>query len=287
LNSVESSIRRIESSPASFDRELLRVKQEVEVCIEKMKGIAIRKAEVEHRSSVAQEAGFRASEAARFLGKVDRALEMNAAVGGDGALASEIQELRQRQQQLSQSVSKPGIESRRRRALERVSVFAGRLLPGLDAERPDDPVELSITDLSIKVKGQNREDYLWEIGSGANWLAYHIAVSLALQQLFLLDAPSPVPGFLVYDQPSQVYFPRRLAGPRGGVNDDVEFKDEDVEAVRKVFVTLASVVNSSKGAFQVLVLDHAPPNVWERVDNVHLVEEWREGLKLVPAEWLE
>jgi hypothetical protein len=44
-----------------------------------------------------------------------------------------------------------------------------RILPLLDAERPDDPVELNIDDLTIRVTGPSgRADYRWEIGkSGA------------------------------------------------------------------------------------------------------------------------
>src|SRR5436309_737031 len=80
------------------------------------------------------------------------------------------------------------------RALRRVSSYAGRLLPQLDAERPNDPVSLLIDDLTLKVTGIGREDYLWEIGSGANWLSYHVAVSLALQDLFIERTDNPVPG---------------------------------------------------------------------------------------------
>jgi hypothetical protein len=95
-----------------------------------------------------------------------------------------------------------------------------------------------------------------------------------------------VPGFLVYDQPSQVYFPRRLAGKRPDDDVDPKLKDEDIEAVRKVFQVVANVVTGSKGTFQVLILDHAGTDVWNGVENVHLVEEWRDGRKLVPIEWL-
>jgi hypothetical protein len=33
-------------------------------------------------------------------------------------------------------------------------------------------------------------------------------VTLALQRFFIGEVNHPVPGMLVYDQPSQVYFPR-------------------------------------------------------------------------------
>jgi hypothetical protein len=156
-----------------------------------------------------------------------------------------------------------------------------------DAENPNDPIELSITDLTIKVKSERRDDYLWEIGSGANWLSYHIAVTLALQQFFLDSRPSPVPSLLVYDQPSQVYFPRKLAGVH--VEDEpkeLKFEDEDVAAVRKVFATIAEAVLKAEGQLQAIILDHAGPDVWKNIDGIHLVEEWRQGDKLVPLEWL-
>ncbi|MCP3473423.1 DUF3732 domain-containing protein [Bradyrhizobium sp. CCGUVB1N3] len=31
----------------------------------------------------------------------------------------------------------------------------------------------------------NRPDYLWEIGSGENWMAYHLAALLTLHGVFL------------------------------------------------------------------------------------------------------
>ena len=231
--------------------------------------------------------GFKQTEVSRFLGRLDKGLEMHHAIGQDSVLAEEVAELQKREQELAKRISKEGVAQRKRRALDKISVLIGRLLPMLDAERPNDPVELSITDLTLKVKGQNREDYLWEIGSGANWLAYHVAMSLALQQFFIGSESSPVPSFVVYDQPSQVYFPRRLAGARStDAEVDPVLDDEDMVAVAKVFATIAEVVKQTSGSLQTLILDHAGPEVWQDVEGIHLVEEWRQGKKLVPMEWL-
>lgn len=286
LRSLEGEIKRVGAAPAAFDRELARVKQEIEQHLEKLNGIEIRKRAIERRSASARESSFRAREVSRFLGGVERVLEVQQSLGIDSDLVGEIEDLKRRQADLSRIAQRPGIEARKRRALEKVSQFAGRLLPDLDTERPDDPVELSITDLTIKIIGTAREDYLFEVGSGANWLAYHVSMSLALQQLFLSDLPNPVPGFLVYDQPSQVYFPRRLARSRNAEESDPKLEDEDIQAVRKVFQVIGAVVMSSGGAFQVIILDHAGSEVWKDVPNVVLVEEWRDGRKLVPIEWL-
>jgi hypothetical protein len=125
---------------------------------------------------------------------------------------------------------------------------------------------------------------LWEIGSGANWLAYHVAVTLALQQFFLSHEHHPVPGLLIYDQPSQVYFPKRAADPDLRL-EDYSLRDQDILAVRKVFKVLASAVVAAQGKLQVIVLDHAHADVWGNINEIHLSEEWRESKKLVPSDW--
>ena len=159
-----------------------------------------------------------------------------------------------------------------------------RLLPSLDSEYPNDPADLNVDDLTIRVTDSSgRPNFLWEIGSGANWLSYHVAAMLGLHELFLGHKDSPVPSLLVLDQPSQVYFPRTLAKEvREGY--DPMLGDEDVAAVRKVFATLAAATKANKG-LQILVLDHASRDVWGDVD-VHLVDVWRDGKALIPKAWL-
>ena len=63
------------------------------------------------------------------------------------------------------------------------------------------------------------------------------------------------------------------------------WNDEDVVAVRKVFQAISDEVGTSKGRLQVIVLDHADMDVWGEMDNVWLVENWRDGEKLVPESW--
>ena len=287
LTTLDESVKGSGAVSASLDREMLRVREDIKVAVEKLEGIAARRVEAGHRSTRAKQARFRQSEVSRFLGRIEKVLEVQRALGQDSVLSEEVEALRQRERELRSVISTENVEARKKRALRKIAGLAGRLLPRLDAERPDDPVELSITDLALKVIGQQRADYLWEIGSGANWLSYHIAISLALQQFFIANPSNPVPSFLIYDQPSQVYFPRRLARARTTRDDDDPvLEDEDVEAVRKVYETIAGVVERTNGGLQTLVLDHAGPDVWAEVPGVQLVEEWRDGRTLVPQDWL-
>jgi Protein of unknown function (DUF3732) len=118
-----------------------------------------------------------------------------------------------------------------------------------------------------------------------NWLSYHVAVTLALQEYFLNLRDCPVPGFLVYDQPSQVYFPRRLAERPDDQPEEATLRDQDVEAVRRIFNGMSTAIAQTKGKLQIIVLDHASEAVWSTIRLIHSVEEWRDGRALILPEW--
>jgi hypothetical protein len=288
LVEIERDVGEFDAIPASFDREYERVRVDVRIATDRIKAVRFRIEALERRSDEAKQRQYDTLKVSRFIGNVEQSLETYEKLGADSDLMIEVEELKARVKALDDEISEAAVRDKERRALKRVGQNAGKLMPELDAERPNDPVSLSTTDLTIKVEGINREDYLWEIGSGSNWLAYHVAISLALQQFFLELKATPVPSLLVYDQPSQVYFPKRLADKEneGEEGSDPLLRDEDVEALQKVFKVLSKVVAQEKGNLQVIVLDHAPKAVWGGIPNIHLVDEWREGKKLIPPEWL-
>jgi hypothetical protein len=95
-----------------------------------------------------------------------------------------------------------------------------------------------------------------------------------------------VPGQLVFDQPSQVYFPEKLARRVSTDRPTPEWNnDEDSRAVRAAFELMSKVVGAREGALQIIVLDHAPEQVWGQLPDVTLAANWRTGEKLVPPEW--
>jgi hypothetical protein len=156
---------------------------------------------------------YLATNAARFAGYLEGALEQYDGLRRDAPLLADIEALQARLEQITARLSALDAASATRRALKRFAAFAGRILPTLDTERKSDPVDLDIPELTLRITGPEREDFMWEVGSGANWLAYHIATSIALHELFTELPHSPVPSFAVYDQPSQVYFPRGMGAP--------------------------------------------------------------------------
>lgn len=285
LEELERAAERTDPAPPSFDRELERVRTAVTQNTEKLEGVRIRRAALENQSAHAQQRQYSVLAASRFLGRLESDLKTLDSVGESGPLRLEVETLRERVRELERLVSEADIARRLRSALDAVNLNAGRLVPLLDAERPDDPIFLSDSELTVRVRGEGRDDFLWEIGSGSNWLSYHVAVTLGLQEYFLRLRECPVPGFLVYDQPSQVYFPRRLAERPDDQKEESPWRDQDVEAVRKVLNGMASAIKQTNQRLQVIVLDHAAEIVWGDLPLVHLVEDWREGRALIPSEW--
>lgn len=291
LREVEADAGVDKEVPAAFDRELQRVTEEVGQATERLRSVQIRKRALAGRSDEARQRQFAAQRAERFVGNLESALDLHRRLGSDSELVDEVVRLKERVRQLEAELREQDVEARKRRALHAISNNAGRLLPHLDVESPNDPISLEINDLTIKVRGTERDDYLSEIGSGSNWLSYHLAVLLALHQFFLSQRKGPVPAFLVLDQPSQVYFPKRImARPEDEEVEEVEepqLRDEDVDAVRQAFEVMGRVALDAKGGLQLIVLDHASRDVWGDIDGVVGLPEWRNGVKLVPMAWLD
>jgi Protein of unknown function (DUF3732) len=287
MHQIESTIGDFGQIPAAFDREFQRVQADLSESAEKLKSIRSRRQALSRRSEEAEKIQFAARQADRFIGSTENALELYRKLGGDQELEAEVARLRDSIQALQAAVRGSEIEARKKRALSIVNANAERLLPTLDVENAKSPISLEINDLTVKVIRPDREDYLNEIGSGSNWLSYHIAIMLGLHEFFLTLPSSPVPGFLVIDQPSQVYFPRKLATRSDEELVEQDLADDDVDAVRSILGTLGAVVGRAQGQLQVIVLDHAPSSVWGNLPNVVEVEEWRDGkTKLVPLQWL-
>lgn len=290
LREVEAEAGVDKEVPAAFDRELQRVTEEVGQTTERLRSVQIRKRALAGRSDEARQQQFAAQRAERFVGNLESALDLHRRLGSDSELVDEVVRLKELVRRLEAELRAQDVEARKRRALDAISNNAGRLLPHLDVESPNDPISLEINDLTIKVRGTERDDYLSEIGSGSNWLSYHLAVLLALHQFFLSQRSGPVPAFLVLDQPSQVYFPKRIVARAEDEEveevEEPQLRDEDVDAVRQAFEVMGRVALDAKGGLQLIVLDHASRDVWGDIDGVVGLPEWRNGDKLVPMTWL-
>jgi hypothetical protein len=150
------------------------------------------------------------------------------------------------------------------------------------AENNEELSDFNDRDLTLNFTSETgRLDSLYEIGSGSNYMAYHLSTILGFHQYFHSLKFSPVPNFIVFDQPTQVYFPET----------DVEItqKSEDVQKVRKIFEVLHGAMKQLENSLQIIVLEHAGTYAWENLESMHLVKRWRDDETdnaLIPREWI-
>jgi len=286
LTKIESSIKQISVAPVALDNEIATVKSELCKISERLRSVKIQRQAFEERSAAISYASTISSRIDRFLGRAEQALKMFVARTDKTGIQQEVEELSEQVDSLSIQISKSAQERLLKAALVNISNLMGKIIYGLDAQRPDDPVKLDIKDLTVRVgNSYSRSDLLWEMRGGANWLSYHVSATLALQRFFLDKPESPVPTLLIYDQPSHVYVSRRIAYENDTPVDE-KIRDEDIEVIRRFFNVFSKTTYDSKDDLQIIVLDRADKEVWGKLEGVVLIEEWRNGQKLVPIEWI-
>jgi len=280
---IEKSADGIKTMPAAFERELHLVQKDIDELIEKLTAVRKRIAVESGKIASDSDKKYTLSSISRFLGRMETSLQTFNKIGRDGELERQISELVARIEGLSAVVNEAQIRSKINAAIGYINQKIGEIVKTLDAEHPDDPVQFLDKDLTIKVRNSSgRDDYLWEIGSASNWLAYHVATILAFQNFFQIRGKVAVPNFVVFDQPSQVYFPQQT----NTEEEKTEIKDEDKEAVRKIFTAINSYLKQNNYAVQIIITEHADSDIWGNIEAVHLVERWRGNKKLIPEEWL-
>jgi hypothetical protein len=222
-----------------------------------------------------------------FLGELKFTVELTERSSDTGELNSKIRELELKIDELEKMIRSSHMKERLERALGEISSLTLVRLKTLDVEPKYQNVapRFSLKELGIQiVDSEGIWHLLTEIGSASNWVSFHIALTCALQEYFVKQKNpiSTVPSFMIYDQPSQVYFPKIRKDEN---RNDPNYNDEDANAVRKIFITLANSIRETEGAWQAIVLDHARAEIYGDIEGVMEIEEWRDGKKLIPEFW--
>jgi len=155
-------------------------------------------------------------------------------------------------------------------------------------------VQLDKNELTLRFsRDGDKPEYLWEVGSGANWMGYHLSTLLAIHEFLSKHPELLVFGFLIIDQPSQVYFPSAASGANelDGKADALQrlFLDRgsDVRDTKRIFATIQHALQRAGFKFQVIVLEHADQDIW----GTYLTKEvanWKaEKTGLIPQVWLQ
>lgn len=173
-------------------------------------------------------------------------------------------------------------DERVRERIESITSILGRRMTDwahdLELEHSKFPLRLEMKKLTIVADTADGPVPMDRMGSGENWVGYHLIGHLALHEWFT-ERNRPVPRFLFLDQPSQVYFP-----PENDADGSMSMAGEDDRrAVSRMFRFVFDAVEKLFPGFQVIITEHADIN--EAWYQNAVIERWRGGLKFIPDSW--
>lgn len=272
LDSVTRAAPQVETAIAELEQKLLRVQEE----------LSINRAEMESVRSANERLGQMQDDAtkrAHILGRISLYLESVPELPDTKSLEEQAERLRGQCAVLEDELSDERVQER----IESIVSILGQKMTGwarrLDLEHSKFPLRLDIKKLTIVADTADGPVPMDRMGSGENWVGYHLIGHLVLHQWFTQRA-RPVPRFLFVDQPSQVYFP-----PEKDIEGSMEqISENDRLAVSRMFEFIFDVVADLSPGLQVIMTEHADIN--EDWFQKAIVERWRKGQKLIPDSWL-
>ncbi|SFI36759.1 DUF3732 domain-containing protein [Nitrosomonas sp. Nm34] len=136
-------------------------------------------------------------------------------------------------------------------------------------------------DKSLQLR-KPKTDFVENIGSSSNHMFLHLFLFLGLHEIIAKRNIRYVPPFLIIDQFSRPYWGEGESRKEKLDHLDI-FKVKTALKLMNYFITCIS--NSGK-EFQMIVFEHINHDLWDDLENVHLVEEFRDGNALIPLSML-
>jgi iron-sulfur cluster repair protein YtfE (RIC family) len=281
----------VHQAPAKLDQELAVLRQELREREGAISKARQKRKYLEDRSSELSAQRQRVRQIYLFVGRVEQALENVTASRNVDELQEKVKTLAQKIAELRRDLDPHMQRERLNAAIDTVSARIADYARLLQLEHAAENVRLNIRELTLQFSPlSGRTDFLWEVGSGQNWVGYHIAGLLALHEHFISLSENAVPRFLVIDQPSQVYFPEAWPSMEKAPGEQSKIDgSSDIDGVHRIFTALSHFFDAVAGQFQIIVTEHAGSITWDGIPHVHLVGNWRHGHEefLIPSAWVK
>jgi hypothetical protein len=276
VSEIYSSFKKISVSLEDSQKQILRNQKYIASLIAEESAIKAKIAEIEtsihalyQRLDDARALRDLNVQRGKVIGRISLFLE-RLQLNDNNQLDSKIKELEEQIESLQAQISKSTKEELMAAKTLIINSYMNMdWKRSLDLEDEDaiisfDPKRLQIYSIS------NAERYvpLNQMGSGANWVGYHLLIHFALHKFFVKN-DRPIPRFLMLDQPSQIYFPSE-----GGAC-------KDIEAAKRMFNFI--IENANEIGFQIILTEHADIQEAEFQNNV--IQRWNNGYKLIPEDW--
>ncbi|MCB0538754.1 MAG: DUF3732 domain-containing protein [Bacteroidetes bacterium] len=129
---------------------------------------------------------------------------------------------------------------------------------------------------SLKLR-KPKTSHIEPVGSSSNHMFLHLFFSLAMHEIIFRNNSPFVAPFLIIDQPSRPYY-----GDDQHPKKDIDQSDEyKITEAFKLLNKFISDRYGNEGEFQMIIFEHVPKRIIENLDNVYIVEEFRNGNALI------
>ncbi|NNM86854.1 MAG: DUF3732 domain-containing protein [Phycisphaerales bacterium] len=271
LKSVINAKPHIQKAIADVESDLANVQAALKINQMEMEAVRI-------SDDRLQEMHDMAGKQAHVLGRISLYLESMPEIPDINALATLAAQLRGACMSLEDELSDEKVRSRIESIASVLSVRMTKWAKELYLEHSESPLRLDFKKLTIVADTADGPVPMDRMGSGENWVGYHLIAHLALHEWFV-ERKRPVPAMLFLDQPSQVYFPPEK-DREGSLEAGTE---EDRVAVTRMFKLVYDVAQALAPNLQIIVTEHADiSDPWYQSS---VIERWRDGKKLVPDNW--
>jgi hypothetical protein len=290
---LNDSLRRLDSDLTFVERERPRLREYIDGLKSEREVVRQQIAETEFAFQAAvseQEAADELRDAnaraARVVGRISLYLETVQTFDENSDLRTALEKAESEVRRIELLLSSDAEEEVLTSALSRISTSMTQSAKELQLEFQDWPYRFDINRLTVMADRPGRAIPMQRMGGGKNWLGCHLISLLSLHRLFVQEQ-RPVPGFIILDQPSQVYFPspddyKALSG----TTEETLNADGDLDAVQRMFDLLFASCRSLAPKFQIIILEHA--NLPDEKFQDALVEQPWSGIgdrALVPRNW--
>ena len=222
----------------------------------------------------------------RFSGMIETELKNYESFTNDKSTDDRIKVLESRKLAIQKVINQEIINNKVKKAKKKITDAISFYAEVFKAENYSELIQFNEKDLTLTfVSDSGRSDALYEIGSGSNFMAYHISTLLAFHEFFLSKKEHPTANFIFLDQPTQVYFPE--------TDVEISKENEDVIRVRRIFEALNKAIIRTKGRLQIIILEHVGDYAWSGYENIIKVKRWRDDEEdpndraLIPNSWFD
>ncbi len=278
LSQISEQLERVSRNAPHIEKALGEVLDSLSVTKEKLRQnrdemFAVKKAD-EHLQKIKDDAAKKS----HILGRISLFLESLPELPDTQVLESKAERLRMEIEEIKRQLADEVIQEKLESIVSLLSLEMSDLAAHLHLEHSGHPLRFNLKKLTIVACTSEGLIPMERMGSGENWVGYHLIGHLALHKWFA-KYHRPVPRILFLDQPSQVYFPPEQVEDRS----IGELTDDDRQELRRMFKMVVDFVKELAPEFQVIITEHA--DIDEDWYQSSIRERWRGGLKLVPEDW--